>query len=143
MKSSCPLICKPTGAMVGFVLVARFLSIYVDLGVQTSLTQRDPRWVGAWWLGFAIFGVLCCFWSFWLLGFPKEFPGTRARREREKKAMTNKVGVILGFHRNSVQRSFWENMFLLSVALSRDKPLVMWPCGFSRAFPLRELHLSL
>ena len=130
--------------MVGFVLVAIFLSIYVDLGVQTSLTQRDPRWVGAWWLGFAIFGVLCCFWSFWLLGFPKEFPGTRARREREKKAMTNKVGAILGFHRNSVQRSFWENMmFLLSVALSRDKPLVMWPCGFSRAFPLRELHLAL
>ena len=74
------------------MLLSIFLSIYVDLGVQTSLTPRDPRWVGAWWLGFAIFGALCAFWSFWLFGFPKEFPSTRARRERKKEAVKDKVG---------------------------------------------------
>ena len=66
-----------SGSMVGFVVISRFLSIFVELGVQTSLTILDKRWVGNWWLGFAIFGALCVFWSIWLLGFPKEFPLTK------------------------------------------------------------------
>ena len=56
--------------------------MFVELGVQTSLTVRDKDWVGNWWLGFAIFGAICVFWSIWLLGFPKEFPLTKKRRER-------------------------------------------------------------
>ena len=71
------------GAAVGFVLLTIFLSMFVELGVQTSLTMQDTRWVGNWWLGFAIFGVICVFWSIWLLGFPKEFPLTKKQREIE------------------------------------------------------------
>lgn len=70
------------GAATGFVVLSRFLSMFVELGVQTSLTVRDKDWVGNWWLGFAIFGAICVFWSIWLLGFPKEFPLTKKRRER-------------------------------------------------------------
>ena len=57
--------------------------MFVVLGVQTSLTIHDTSWVGNWWLGFAIFGVICVFWSIWLLGFPKEFPLTKKQREIE------------------------------------------------------------
>jgi len=57
--------------------------MFVELGVQTSLTMQDTRWVGNWWLGFAIFGVICVFWSVWLLGFPKELPLTKKKREIE------------------------------------------------------------
>ena len=57
--------------------------MFVELGVQTSLTMLDKRWVGNWWLGFAIFGAICVFWSIWLLGFPKEFPLTKKQRETE------------------------------------------------------------
>ena len=72
-----------SGAAVGFVLLSSFLSMFVELGVQTSLTMQDTRWVGNWWLGFAIFGAICVFWSIWLLGFPKEFPPTKKQREIE------------------------------------------------------------
>lgn len=72
-----------SGAAVGFVLLSSFLSMYVELGVQTWLTIQDTRWVGNWWLGFAIFGVICVFWSIWLLGFPKEFPPTKKQRDIE------------------------------------------------------------
>jgi len=62
---------------VGFVCISKFLSMFVEPGVQTSLAIRDPRWVGNWWLGFPIFGAICVFWSIWLLGFPKKFPLTK------------------------------------------------------------------
>ena len=78
--------------MVGLVLLSKFLTMFVEFGVQTSLTVHDRHWVGNWWLGFAIFGAICVFWSIWLLGFPKEFPLTKKRREgrqREEKAETS------------------------------------------------------
>jgi len=66
---------------IGFVCISKFLSMFVELGVQTSLTIRDPRWVGNWWLGFPIFGAICVFWSIWLLGFPKTFSPTKKQPE--------------------------------------------------------------
>lgn len=71
-----------TGAAMGFVFISLFLSIFVELGVQTTLTRSDRAWVGNWWLGFIIFGAICIFWSVWLLGFPKEFPLTKKLRKR-------------------------------------------------------------
>ncbi|EDO41892.1 predicted protein, partial [Nematostella vectensis] len=73
------------GAGIGFVLGGVFLSMYVDLGTQTSLTPEDEGWVGAWWLGFVICTGFCCFWSLWLVAFPKEFPKTEELRSQEKK----------------------------------------------------------
>ena len=69
--------------------------MFVEPGAQTSLTILDKRWVGNWWLGFAIFGAICVFWSVWLLGFPKEFPMTKKRPELEvsqTNTATNSVG---------------------------------------------------
>lgn len=70
-----------SGAVVGFVCVSSFLSMFVELGVQTSLTVLDTRWVGNWWLGFPIFGAICVFWTIWLLGFPKTFSPTKKQPE--------------------------------------------------------------
>jgi len=75
--------------VVGFIVISRFLLMFVELGVHTSLTPIDSHWVGNWWLGFAIFGALCVFWSAWLLGFPKEFPQTKIQREAVPKAGPN------------------------------------------------------
>ena len=70
---------------MGFVLTSFFLSLFVEFGVQTSLTPRDAQWVGNWWLGFAIFGGVSVFWSLWLFAFPKEFPLTKRRREEAQR----------------------------------------------------------
>ena len=47
-----------------------------------DITPKDPRWVGAWWLGYVIGGVLLALGSFFLLGFPRELPGSREMREK-------------------------------------------------------------
>ena len=83
-----------SGAAVGFVLISRFLVMFVEPGVQTSLTIQDKRWVGNWWIGFAIFGAICVFWSIWLLGFPKEFPLTKKRRELEVSATNTVISTV-------------------------------------------------
>ena len=69
--------------------------MFVEPGVETSLDKReDKRWVGNWWIGFAIFGAICVFWSIWLLGFPKEFPLTKKRRELEVSQTKTVIGEV-------------------------------------------------
>lgn len=93
------------GAAVGFVLISRFLVMFVEPGVQTSLTIQDKRWVGNWWIGFAIFGAICVFWSIWLLGFPKEFPLTNKRRELEVSATNTAISTTNKEDRDSNHES--------------------------------------
>ena len=47
-----------------------------------NLTPDDPRWIGAWWIGYVIggFTLLVCF--FVILGFPQALPGAKERREQ-------------------------------------------------------------
>ncbi|KAL9981591.1 hypothetical protein ACROYT_G010316 [Oculina patagonica] len=90
------------GAAVGMALTSVFRSLFVEFGVQTSLTPQDTHWVGNWWLGFAIFGGIAVFWSFWLFAFPKEFPLTNKRREeaeRERGANEDSTVDVVGYTR--------------------------------------------
>ena len=75
------MIFSSLGVLVGSGLSSVFLSIYVDPGVSSSLTVDDERWVGAWWLGFAIFSAVAVFWGLGIMGFPRQLPGTKAIRE--------------------------------------------------------------
>ncbi|XP_054844851.1 solute carrier organic anion transporter family member 1B3-like [Eublepharis macularius] len=51
-----------TGPMAGFLLGSLFAKLYVDIGFvdlgTISITPNDSRWVGAWWLGFLVGGVI-------------------------------------------------------------------------------------
>uniref|UniRef100_H2LXW0 Solute carrier organic anion transporter family member n=1 Tax=Oryzias latipes TaxID=8090 RepID=H2LXW0_ORYLA len=50
------------GPMVGFMMGSFLAKIYVDIGftdLETiTITHRDSRWVGAWWLGFIVSGTV-------------------------------------------------------------------------------------
>lgn len=41
----------------------------------TSLTPQDPRWLGAWWLGFIVFGGVSVVPAVPLFFFPKRIKG--------------------------------------------------------------------
>ncbi|XP_048577987.1 solute carrier organic anion transporter family member 4A1 isoform X2 [Nematostella vectensis] len=71
------------GPGLGFVVGGYFLSMFVDLKQPSGVNvdADDPRWIGAWWLGFVIGGSVLFVSAFGLLGFPAELPGTRAMRE--------------------------------------------------------------
>ncbi|XP_048357460.1 solute carrier organic anion transporter family member 1B3-like [Sphaerodactylus townsendi] len=50
------------GPMAGFLLGSLFARLYVDVGFvdmdAINITLTDSRWVGAWWLGFVVAGVI-------------------------------------------------------------------------------------
>ncbi|XP_036165929.1 solute carrier organic anion transporter family member 4C1 isoform X1 [Myotis myotis] len=66
------------GPAVGYVLGGQLLTVYIDVGLEqsTDITENDPRWLGAWWIGF----LIACFCAWCLIipfsCFPKHLPGT-------------------------------------------------------------------
>ncbi len=44
--------------LVGFSLASICLKIYVDPTLHTTITNDDPRWIGAWWIGWFILALV-------------------------------------------------------------------------------------
>ncbi|XP_052555261.1 solute carrier organic anion transporter family member 2B1 isoform X2 [Tympanuchus pallidicinctus] len=66
------------GPGVGFMLGSGMLRFYVDIdkvaGDEVLLTNKDPRWVGAWWLGFLVAASLVAVSAVPYFFFPREMP---------------------------------------------------------------------
>ena len=63
------------GPVCGFLLGGFLLSFYVDAffytAAELNITPIHPRWVGAWWGGFLIIGLLLLLVSVPFFTFPK------------------------------------------------------------------------
>ncbi|XP_057558578.1 solute carrier organic anion transporter family member 1B3 [Hippopotamus amphibius kiboko] len=74
------------GPITGFLLVSLFSKMYVDIGyVDLStirITPKDSRWVGAWWLGFLVAGLVSIISSIPFFFLPKNLD----KPKKEKKA---------------------------------------------------------
>ncbi|CAG5124478.1 unnamed protein product, partial [Candidula unifasciata] len=72
------------GPALAFGIGGMFSSMYVTLE-ETNISPRDPRWLGAWWLGFLLFGGLGLVFAIPLLFFPR-----RLRKQERPVAVTEK-----------------------------------------------------
>ncbi|KAM9507561.1 solute carrier organic anion transporter family member 4C1 isoform 2-T2 [Guaruba guarouba] len=95
------------GPAVGYVLGGQLLNIYIDIEIpeSTEMDPDDPRWLGAWWMGF-----LVCFVAIWPLiipfsCFPKYLPGT-AKIQSEKISETHDDGSELLVEAQNIGKSF-------------------------------------
>ncbi|KAK7091396.1 hypothetical protein V1264_009081 [Littorina saxatilis] len=81
------------GPGLGYVVGGTFLSYYVDFDiVDTKLTGEDPRWVGAWWLGFILAAGVNLLVAFPILCFGAELPSAGTIRvTRVSQAHTHRV----------------------------------------------------
>ncbi|CAG2104452.1 unnamed protein product [Medioppia subpectinata] len=62
------------GPTIAFLLSAYVLTYYENPLIDPGITdKRDPRYVGAWWIGFALLGVLIFIFALPLFMFPKKF----------------------------------------------------------------------
>ncbi|NWT71103.1 SO4C1 protein, partial [Prunella himalayana] len=99
------------GPAIGYVLGGQLLKVYIDIQIPkrqdttyTKVDQDDPRWLGAWWIGF-----LACFFAVWLLiipfsCFPKHLPGT-AEIQAEKISETHDDGGQVLVQTNNIGQS--------------------------------------
>ncbi|NWQ97686.1 SO2B1 protein, partial [Burhinus bistriatus] len=73
------------GPGVAFMLGSAMLRFYVDIDKVTrdeiQLTNKDPRWVGAWWLGFLVAASLVAVSAVPYFFFPREMPKEVGERE--------------------------------------------------------------
>ncbi|XP_063820142.1 solute carrier organic anion transporter family member 4C1 [Pseudophryne corroboree] len=103
------------GPAVGYLIGGQLLNIYIDFEKVSSvpLSTDDPRWLGAWWIGFLIVGLVT-----WLLivpfsCFPKHLPGTAAIQcQRVSQAHDNGSESIV--EDKNIGKSF------------KDFPLALW-----------------
>ncbi len=61
------------GPALGFMLGAACLRVYVKPWAldEIDFGERDPQWIGAWWLGFPIIGLVLIFVAPWVALFPR------------------------------------------------------------------------
>lgn len=79
------------GPAGGYALASYCLKIYISPELHPTITNSDPRWLGAWWLGWLILAVFLFGFAFIMCMFPKDLPRAALRKriasERRKRGM--------------------------------------------------------
>ncbi|CAG7725964.1 unnamed protein product [Allacma fusca] len=70
------------GPTLGFLFASACLKVFISPTLTPYIKTDDPRWVGAWWLGWIVLGILMAITALFISLFPKKLPKTV---EREKK----------------------------------------------------------
>lgn len=63
------------GPSVGFILASICLRYYEDPVYDPGFDNNDPRWIGAWWIGFVVLAILLLFFSLPMFLFPNRLAG--------------------------------------------------------------------
>ena len=81
------------GPAIGYTLASVCLKMYISPSLTPTITNTDPRWLGAWWLGWFVLGIVLLFFAFLLGLFPKILPraAVRKRIAMEKLKTSEKI----------------------------------------------------
>ncbi|KAJ8886119.1 hypothetical protein PR048_012328, partial [Dryococelus australis] len=84
------------GPAAGFAFSSFCLSLYIDPRLTPVITSQDPRWIGAWWLGWLVLGSMMLVLAFLMAWFPKQLPSksTKAAAVAQQE-MPDKNGGLL------------------------------------------------
>ncbi|XP_017054222.1 solute carrier organic anion transporter family member 74D [Drosophila ficusphila] len=83
------------GPAIGYALASFCLRLYIAPQMHPVINNKDPRWLGAWWLGWLVMGGLLSFSGVFLSMFPKELPRAVARRKVEENRRREKERLSL------------------------------------------------
>ncbi|XP_033918862.1 solute carrier organic anion transporter family member 1C1 isoform X1 [Melopsittacus undulatus] len=85
MNAGCVQTVAIIGPIFGFLLGSLCAKLYVDIGFvdldSVTITHKDVQWVGAWWLGYLLAGMISVLAGipFWFL--PKHLPKPEGRKD--------------------------------------------------------------
>lgn len=79
------------GPAGGYALASFCLKIYISPELHPTIDTKDPRWLGAWWLGWLVLAGSLFGFAFLMCMFPKQLPRAAVRKriasERRKRGM--------------------------------------------------------
>ncbi|XP_066158162.1 solute carrier organic anion transporter family member 74D-like isoform X1 [Euwallacea fornicatus] len=80
------------GPAIGHGLASVCLKIYIAPTLTPTIGIKDPRWLGAWWLGWIILALILFVFASLLALFPKTLPRAAIRKEikRQVSRLSNK-----------------------------------------------------
>lgn len=83
---------RTLGPALGYTLGSFCLKIYIAPDLTPTITNADPRWLGAWWMGWIIIGGGLVFFAFFVSLFPRELPRAAVRRKiREERVRRGEI----------------------------------------------------
>ncbi|CAH1153525.1 unnamed protein product [Phaedon cochleariae] len=83
------------GPAMGYALASLCLKFYINPTLTPTINNQDPRWLGAWWLGWIILGAVLFVFSTLLALFPKTLPRAAIRKEKLKRQYSKASSVKL------------------------------------------------
>uniref|UniRef100_A0A3P8W4U6 Solute carrier organic anion transporter family member n=1 Tax=Cynoglossus semilaevis TaxID=244447 RepID=A0A3P8W4U6_CYNSE len=92
------------GPMFGFLLGSYCARLYVDIGFvdleSVTITPKDSRWVGAWWMGFMVSSALLLMSSIPFCFLPRSLPVNEELRDKSCPKQTTGNGTNGGMDDN-------------------------------------------
>ncbi|XP_060594234.1 solute carrier organic anion transporter family member 2B1-like [Ruditapes philippinarum] len=70
------------GPALAYLVGGLFNNIYITLE-KVDITPKDPRWIGAWWLGFLVFGACSVIFSLPIMLFPRKLKSKSRMKDLE------------------------------------------------------------
>lgn len=71
------LAMRMTGPVMGFILTYFTSIVYIDPSLTPIIKPDDPRWLGAWWLGWIVIGIVMLILAILIGMFPENLPRKR------------------------------------------------------------------
>ncbi|CAG2114593.1 unnamed protein product [Medioppia subpectinata] len=99
------------GPAGGFLLSGLVLRFYENPFFDPGVNRRDPRFIGAWWIGFVAIGVLLLVASLPLFLFPPQFKSAHVKINNIRDNKTSLKGML-----QSVKRLFKNKLFVFNLA---------------------------
>lgn len=62
---------RTIGPTLGYLLGWICLTLYIDPSLHPVIDKNDPRWLGAWWLGWIVLGITMGMFAMLMAMFPK------------------------------------------------------------------------
>ncbi|XP_051881646.1 solute carrier organic anion transporter family member 2B1 [Pristis pectinata] len=106
------------GPGFGFVLGASVLRLFIDIDKTAAgdidLEFGDPRWLGAWWLGFLMAASCVLIFSFPYFFFPREMPKEGSKDHQSDSNLEKKLGESKGKQEDDVTQKMSLLQFIKS-----------------------------
>ncbi|XP_071177877.1 solute carrier organic anion transporter family member 2B1-like [Mytilus edulis] len=105
------------GPAISCGLGGYFSQIHVTLQ-EVSMSSKDHRWIGAWWLGFIVFGTLSIVSGIPIMFFPNHYKKSIFRNESEKSNQTEMIITTYVKEFSRTIKRLLKNKLYMSINLS-------------------------